>query len=270
MVAPEDDFPHPVPPQAFMTLEGELGLPRRRHREAGRVTVPLLARPGEGEGIFTAKFCIDDWEHRYVGRSPVPARPDGVRAGREREDHLRGRDAGRAVPHHLRPRTSSTPTSGTRAASTRGTSTTARSRPATRSSASAVATSSTSTTTSRPSSTRARSRSRPGRARARRSRSPATATATTRGAGARTSPSGITTGSARRSRPLRREHRHERDVLPGRRQVRRLDLDGRGQRRRRVGRHLRRLLARGGPAAALPRPRRPLPGHDRGGRERDA
>lgn len=29
-------------------------------------------RPGAGEGIFTAKLCIDDWEHRYVGRSPVP------------------------------------------------------------------------------------------------------------------------------------------------------------------------------------------------------
>ena len=32
-------------------------------------------RPGEGEGIFTAKLCVDGWEHRYVGRSPVPRDP---------------------------------------------------------------------------------------------------------------------------------------------------------------------------------------------------
>jgi len=30
-------------------------------------------RPSEGEGIFTAKFCVDGEEFRYVGRSPIPA-----------------------------------------------------------------------------------------------------------------------------------------------------------------------------------------------------
>jgi hypothetical protein len=29
-------------------------------------------RPSEGQGIFTAKFCVDGEEHRYVGRSPIP------------------------------------------------------------------------------------------------------------------------------------------------------------------------------------------------------
>ncbi len=29
-------------------------------------------RPGEGEGIFTAKLSGPGWKHRYVGRSPVP------------------------------------------------------------------------------------------------------------------------------------------------------------------------------------------------------
>jgi hypothetical protein len=30
-------------------------------------------RPRDGEGIFTAKLDVDGWEHRYVGRSPIPA-----------------------------------------------------------------------------------------------------------------------------------------------------------------------------------------------------
>ena len=33
----------------------------------------------------------------------MPRRPDDLRARRQREDHLRGRRAGRALPHHLRP-----------------------------------------------------------------------------------------------------------------------------------------------------------------------
>ncbi len=72
MIAPNDDFPHPVPPQAFMTWKENWVWPAvdRENRVASLFHFSL--RPAHGEGIFTAKFCIDDWEHRYVGRSPVP------------------------------------------------------------------------------------------------------------------------------------------------------------------------------------------------------
>ena len=73
MVAPEDDFPHPVPPQAFMTWKENWVFPAVDTEKRVASLFHFSLRPGEGEGIFTAKFCIDDWEHRYVGRSPVPA-----------------------------------------------------------------------------------------------------------------------------------------------------------------------------------------------------
>ena len=76
MVTPEDDFPHPVPPQAFMTWKENWVFPAVDTEQRVASLFHFSLRPGEGEGIFTAKFCIDDWEHRYVGRSPVPARPD--------------------------------------------------------------------------------------------------------------------------------------------------------------------------------------------------
>ena len=61
MIAPEDDFPHPVPPQAFMTWKENWVFPAVDTEQSRRFAVPFLARPGEGEGIFTAKFCIDEW-----------------------------------------------------------------------------------------------------------------------------------------------------------------------------------------------------------------
>ena len=72
MFGPEDDYPHPVPPQAFMTWKENWVFPAvdTRHRVASLFHFSL--RPGLGEGIFTAKFAVDGWEHRYVGRSPVP------------------------------------------------------------------------------------------------------------------------------------------------------------------------------------------------------
>ena len=73
MVTPEDDFPHPVPPQAFMTWKENWVFPAVDTEKRVASLFHFSLRPGEGEGIFTAKFCIDDWEHRYVGRSPVPA-----------------------------------------------------------------------------------------------------------------------------------------------------------------------------------------------------
>ncbi len=43
----------------------------RRNRVASLFHFSL--RPSDGEGIFTAKFCVDGEEFRYVGRSPIPA-----------------------------------------------------------------------------------------------------------------------------------------------------------------------------------------------------
>jgi hypothetical protein len=72
VIAPEDDFPHPVPPQAFMTWKENWVFPAVDTERRVASLFHFSLRPGEGEGIFTAKFCIDGWEHRYVGRSPVP------------------------------------------------------------------------------------------------------------------------------------------------------------------------------------------------------
>ncbi len=72
MVAPEDDFPHPVPPQAFMTWKENWVFPAVDTEQRVASLFHFSLRPGDGEGIFTAKFCVDGWEHRYVGRSPVP------------------------------------------------------------------------------------------------------------------------------------------------------------------------------------------------------
>jgi hypothetical protein len=72
MVRPEDDYPHPVPPQAFMTWKENWVFPAVDTERRVASLFHFSLRPAHGEGIFTAKFCIEDWEHRYVGRSPVP------------------------------------------------------------------------------------------------------------------------------------------------------------------------------------------------------
>ncbi len=46
-------------------------------------------RPTQGEGIFTAKFTVDGWEHRWVGREPIPQQLAGfvpVQGGKLRFD----------------------------------------------------------------------------------------------------------------------------------------------------------------------------------------
>lgn len=72
MITPADDYPHPVPPQAFMVWKENWVFPAidTEHRVA--ILFHFSLRPAHGEGIFTAKFAIDGEEHRYVGRSPVP------------------------------------------------------------------------------------------------------------------------------------------------------------------------------------------------------
>jgi hypothetical protein len=72
MFGPADDYPHPVPPQAFMVWKENWVFPAIDTRNRVASLFHFSLRPGQGEGIFTAKFSIDGWEHRYVGRSPVP------------------------------------------------------------------------------------------------------------------------------------------------------------------------------------------------------
>lgn len=72
MFGPQDDLPHPVPPQAFMLWKENWVFPAVDTRNRVASLFHFSLRPGLGEGIFTAKFAIDGWEHRYVGRSPVP------------------------------------------------------------------------------------------------------------------------------------------------------------------------------------------------------
>jgi hypothetical protein len=72
-VRPDDDFPHPVPPQAFMTWKENWVFPALDTERRVASLFHFSLRPGAGEGIFTAKFAIDGDEHRYVGRGPVPA-----------------------------------------------------------------------------------------------------------------------------------------------------------------------------------------------------
>jgi hypothetical protein len=69
---PEDDYPHPVPPQAFMLWKENWVFPALDPDNRVASLFHFSLRPGLGEGIFTAKFAIDGWEHRYVGRSPIP------------------------------------------------------------------------------------------------------------------------------------------------------------------------------------------------------
>jgi hypothetical protein len=68
-----DDFPHPVPPQAFMTWKENWVFPAIDAERRVASLFHFSLRPRDGEGIFTAKFAVDGWEHRYVGRSPIPA-----------------------------------------------------------------------------------------------------------------------------------------------------------------------------------------------------
>ncbi len=72
MITPQDDRPHPVPPQAFMVWKENWVFPALDRRNRIATLFHISLRPGQGEGIFTAKFTIDGEEHRYVGRSPVP------------------------------------------------------------------------------------------------------------------------------------------------------------------------------------------------------
>ena len=268
MVTPEDDYPHPVPPQAFMTWKENWVFPAVDTEQRVATLFHFSLRPGAGEGIFTAKFS-----RRRLGaplRRPLAraARPDRVRPRAEREDRLRGARARRAVPDHLqrrraRRRASSTPA---RFPTWDFDDNAARAR--------------------RVAARRPRPRRLPlpplragaparghdhaaGRPACRRDdprlglREPRPLVGLARGPHLPPPPLALRLVRG----PLRPGHGDERAVLPGRGQARRLDLDRVGERRRRARRHGRRLLARAGRAAAASRPRRALPPDDR--RRRD-
>jgi hypothetical protein len=78
-VKPEDDFPHAVPPQAFMTWKENWVFPAVDVDRRVSSLFHFSMRPAQEEGIFSAKLCVDGWEHRYVGRSPIPRDPTQLR-----------------------------------------------------------------------------------------------------------------------------------------------------------------------------------------------
>ena len=72
MFAPVDDFPHPVPPQAFMTWKENWVFPALDRDQRVALLFHFSLRPAQGEGILSAKFTVQGHEFRYVGRNPVP------------------------------------------------------------------------------------------------------------------------------------------------------------------------------------------------------
>jgi hypothetical protein len=72
MITPEDDFPHPVPVQAFMTWKENWVFPAVDVDQRISSLFHFSMRPASDEGVFSAKFSIDGHEHRYVGRSKIP------------------------------------------------------------------------------------------------------------------------------------------------------------------------------------------------------
>lgn len=89
MIGVREDLPHRVPPQAFMTWKENWVFPGVDPDQRVAVLFHISLRPTDGEGIFTAKFTINGWEHRWVGREPVPSQVEDfvpVRGGRLRFD----------------------------------------------------------------------------------------------------------------------------------------------------------------------------------------
>lgn len=72
MIEPHDDFPHAIPPEAFMLWKENWCFSGVDRTNAFGVVFHFSMRPTLGEGIFTAKFVIDGHEVRSVQRSPIP------------------------------------------------------------------------------------------------------------------------------------------------------------------------------------------------------
>ncbi len=67
-----EDFPHPVPHEAFMMWKENWCFSGIDTEHRLGVVFHFSLRPTRDEGIFTAKFVIDGEEYRSVQRSPIP------------------------------------------------------------------------------------------------------------------------------------------------------------------------------------------------------
>ena len=94
MVTPEDDFPHPVPPQAFMTWKENWVFPAVDTEQRVASLFHFSLRPGAGEGIFTAKFSSTTGSTATSAVRPCPRDLTEFVPVAEREDRLRGREPG--------------------------------------------------------------------------------------------------------------------------------------------------------------------------------
>lgn len=73
MIGVDEDLPHAVPPQAFMMWKENWVFPGVDADQRVAMLFHVSLRPTLGEGVFTAKFTIEGWEHRWVSREPIPA-----------------------------------------------------------------------------------------------------------------------------------------------------------------------------------------------------
>ena len=87
MIEPQDDFPHPVPVQAFMTWKENWVFPAVDRDQGLAALFHFSLRPQQGEGIFTAKFHLQGSQVRHVSRSPIPAQLEGLHP--IEDDHVR-------------------------------------------------------------------------------------------------------------------------------------------------------------------------------------
>jgi aminoglycoside phosphotransferase (APT) family kinase protein len=79
MVSAEDDFAHAVPVRAFMTWKENWVFPALDPERRVASLFHVSLRPGRGVGVFSAKLRVEDFEHRYVARSPIPSDPRTMR-----------------------------------------------------------------------------------------------------------------------------------------------------------------------------------------------
>ena len=75
MITPQDDFPHAVAPQAFMTWKENWVLCGLDTAQRAAFVFHVSLRPAEGEGIFSAKLSLEDDRYRHVGRRRIPRDP---------------------------------------------------------------------------------------------------------------------------------------------------------------------------------------------------
>jgi hypothetical protein len=80
VIGPQDDHPHAVPPQAFMTWKENWVLCGLDPASRAAFVFHVSLRPAEGEGVFSAKLSLAGERFRHVGRRPIPADPRELEA----------------------------------------------------------------------------------------------------------------------------------------------------------------------------------------------